>query len=615
MAEVFKAQDETLGRTVAIKTMLPQYASDPTFAARFRQEAQAAANLASPYIVNIYDWGQDADTYFIAMEYVRGVDLKTAINQRGPINQRKVAEIGSQVCSALSVAHGYDIIHRDIKPQNIMIQPDGNSKVMDFGIARSGNSSLTQTSSVLGTAHYVSPEQAQGKKLDARSDLYSLGIVLYEAATGKLPFDAPDAVSVAMKQVSEQPMPPSVINPDITPGLEAIILQAMEKDPENRFASANDMKTALNNYLAGRPIMLGVAGIDGGETAVMNRVATGYQPDGTAVMPAVENPNAMNYKNYSSRDNHGKDEQRAQNKSRGPLIGAIVAIIAVIAIIAAALALSNCSGDTSPGSVPDIVGMTKSKAVSTITAAGYEVGDITEASSETVAIGNVISQDPKADASGIEEGSKINFVVSTGSAEPAKTEVPDLSGMTASQAEAALSSANLLYASGDSQYSDTIEAGKVLSQSVAAGTKVDEGTTITYVISLGNQNIEIPDVTGMTQSTATTTLKDAGFAVSVSESYSDSVASGSVISQSPAAGASMSKGGTVKIVVSKGEQAAEQVTVPDLTGKTLAEATSTLSGLGLEITSSGTTGGVVGDQTPSGGTKVDKGATVQVILE
>ncbi|HIR01890.1 MAG TPA: serine/threonine protein kinase, partial [Candidatus Aveggerthella stercoripullorum] len=257
MAEVYRAQDTVLGRMVAVKVMLPQYAADPAFTQRFRQEAASAANLQSPYIVNVYDWGQDSGTYYIVMEYVRGSDLKTAIKERGAINQRKVAEIGSQVCQALSVAHNLDIIHRDIKPQNIMIQPDGNVKVMDFGIARAKNSVKTQTSSVLGTAHYVSPEQAQGKELTYASDIYSLGIVLYEAATGKLPFDGPDAVSVAMKQVQEQPVPPSQVNPAIDAALEDIIMKALDKNPASRFATARDMKNALNDYLSGRPVNLG----------------------------------------------------------------------------------------------------------------------------------------------------------------------------------------------------------------------------------------------------------------------------------------------------------------------------------------------------------------------
>ena len=274
MAEVYRAQDNVLGRLVAVKVMLPQYAADPNFTQRFRQEAASAANLQSPYIVNVYDWGQDEGTYYIVMEFVRGSDLKTAIVQRGAINQRKVAEIGSQVCQALSVAHNQDIIHRDIKPQNIMVQPDGNVKVMDFGIARAKNSVKTQTSSVLGTAHYISPEQAQGKELTAASDIYSLGVVLYEAVTGQLPFDGPDAVSVALKQVNDLPVPPREITPDIDPGLEAIILKAMAKHPAERFATANDMRLVLNDYLAGRPVNVG-GGFTSAETVVMGGIATG----------------------------------------------------------------------------------------------------------------------------------------------------------------------------------------------------------------------------------------------------------------------------------------------------------------------------------------------------
>ena len=248
MAEVYRANDKVLGRMVAVKVMLPQYAADPTFTQRFRQEAASAAKLQSPYIVSIYDWGLDDETYYIVMEFLRGTDLKTAIKERGFINQRKAAEIGSQVAQALSVAHSANIIHRDIKPQNIMIQPDGNIKVMDFGIARAGDAGLSQTATVLGTAHYVSPEQAQGKDLGPASDIYSLGVVLYEATTGKLPFDGQDAVSVAVKQVKEIPAPPRTINPDIDPSLEAIIMKALEKDPAARFKDASEMRRYLNDF-------------------------------------------------------------------------------------------------------------------------------------------------------------------------------------------------------------------------------------------------------------------------------------------------------------------------------------------------------------------------------
>ena len=332
MAEVYRAQDNVLGRLVAVKVMLPQYAADPSFTQRFKQEAAAAANLQSPYIVNVYDWGQDEGTYYIVMEFVRGSDLKTAIQQRGAINQRKAAEIGAQVCQALSVAHNLDIIHRDIKPQNIMVQPDGNVKVMDFGIARAKNSVMTQTSSVLGTAHYISPEQAQGKDLTATSDIYSLGIVLYEAATGKLPFDGPDAVSVAMKQVNDLPVPPREINPDIDPALEAIIMKAIAKNPADRFATAKDMRLALNDYLAGRPVNLG-EGFTSAETVVMGGVVPPVGvADGTAVMPAMggvspASPTAAQ-RSYNANNTSGKKNNK---KTIAIVIGIIASAVITLA--------------------------------------------------------------------------------------------------------------------------------------------------------------------------------------------------------------------------------------------------------------------------------------------
>jgi len=221
MAEVYRAQDSTLGRVVAVKVMLPQFAADPSFTQRFRQEAASAANLQSPYIVNVYDWGHDDDTYFIVMEFVRGSDLKTAIQQRGAINQRKAAEIGSQVCQALTVAHNQDIIHRDIKPQNIMVQPDGNVKVMDFGIACLSNGA-NPSNEAIGSVHYISPEQAKGDYTDNRSDIYSAGVVLYEMLTSRLPFDGADPVSVAIQHFSAVPLSPREIDPEIPEALEQI---------------------------------------------------------------------------------------------------------------------------------------------------------------------------------------------------------------------------------------------------------------------------------------------------------------------------------------------------------------------------------------------------------
>lgn len=232
MATVYRAQDQVLDRTVAVKIMLPQYAGDATFAARFKQEAQAAAGLSSPYIVGVYDWGKDGDTYYIVMEYLRGTDLKSGIKSHGALDPKKVAQIGSQISSALSVAHKHEIIHRDIKPQNIMVLPDGNIKVMDFGIARAKNSHLTQDNNVLGTAHYVSPEQTRGQDLGPTSDIYSLGVVMYECATGRVPFDGDDAISVALKQVNELPIPPSQINSGVDATLSASSSSAWRRTPQ-----------------------------------------------------------------------------------------------------------------------------------------------------------------------------------------------------------------------------------------------------------------------------------------------------------------------------------------------------------------------------------------------
>ncbi|MCF0104620.1 MAG: serine/threonine protein kinase, partial [Eggerthellaceae bacterium] len=303
MAQVFRAQDTVLGRIVAVKLMLPQFATDEEFKSRFRQEASAIANLQSPFIVNVYDWGEEGQNYYIVMEFVRGSDLKTGIKQRGALNQRKVAEIGMQVCQALSVAHNQDIVHRDTKPQNIMVQPDGNVKVMDFGIAHAKNTLKNKTTNVLGTAHYISPEQAQGKDVGPQSDIYSLGCCLYEAATGKLPFDGDDAVSVAMKQVNEIPTLPSTINKNIDPNLERIIMHAMEKDPKKRYATVNEMRDDLIAFLNGSSPR---AGEDVSATQVIPVADAGAAMGATA----VGDPNSKNVKNFNVANNNKKKSKK-----------------------------------------------------------------------------------------------------------------------------------------------------------------------------------------------------------------------------------------------------------------------------------------------------------------
>lgn len=539
MAEVYRAEDNVLGRTVAVKVMLPQYAADPTFTKRFRQEAASAANLQSPYIVSIYDWGLDGETYYIVMEFLRGTDLKTAIKERGAINQRKAAEIGSQVAQALSVAHAGGIIHRDIKPQNIMIQPDGNIKVMDFGIARAGDAGLSQTATVLGTAHYVSPEQAQGKELTGASDIYSLGVVLYEATTGKLPFDGQDAVSVAVKQVNELPAPPSTINPNIDPALEAIIMKAMEKDPERRFKDASEMRHILNDYLAGRPINLG-DDISGLKTQVMGGVAP---VNGTAVMNPVGGANGdagrttVN-KAYAADAN---DEGKKKSK-RNVVIGVVVALLAVIGIVAAAMALG---GNQEIVNVPDVSNKPIAEARSELQAAGFTIGTETEVYNPDVEAGNVVSTDP---AAGVQaaKGSSVNITISKGTEQ---VTVPDLRGMSADEAQRVLASYGLNGQQGDTVFSDDVEENRVAQQDIAAGTTAYKGDTITFHLSKGPETASVPNVQGLDFETARDRLEAAGFTVSL-QWRDDSAAVNTVIRQSVTGTAKL--GTTITLTISNG---------------------------------------------------------------
>ena len=594
MAEVYKATDNTLGRTVALKVMLPQYAADETFAARFRQEAQAAANLQSPYIVNIYDWGCDGDAYYIVMEYVRGTDLKTAIQQRGKIHPRKVAEIASQVCSALSVAHGYDIIHRDIKSANIMVKADGNAKVMDFGIAQAGNSSMTHDSSVLGTAHYVSPEQAQGKELGPGSDLYSLGVVMYEAATGQLPFDGPDVVSVAMKQVNDVPIPPAEINPDIDPQLESIIMRALQKDPRDRFACANDMKKALDAYLAGR------------EASIPTQV----------IAPAAGGTRMMNPAAVRAEE--------AKQKKKGKT-APIVIIAIIIALVAGGLGLAYATGMLTPTEkvlVPNVQNMTQEEATTTLEDRGLSVGTITQSQSDTVSEGHVMSQDPAMNSS-VAKDTTVNLVVSSGKTTPKSVQVPNLIGLTASEAEQQLSAAGLK-GSSKSDYSESFQQGQVFKQEPTANSQTTAGSTVTYTISSGKEskNVTVPSVIGTKESSAKSTLEGLGLNVKTEEGTSETVGKGEVCQQSIEAGTSVSSGSTITITVSKGSSSSSggssssSTSVPDVTGMKNGEATAALKNAGFEVKkqyAAGTEDEVL-SQDPTSGSKASSGSTVIITL-
>ena len=611
MASVFRAQDQVLDRTVAVKIMLPQYAGDATFAARFKQEAQAAAGLQSPYIVGVYDWGKDGDTYYIVMEYLRGTDLKSGIRSHGALDPKKVAQIGSQICGALSVAHKHEIIHRDIKPQNIMVLPDGNIKVMDFGIARAKNSHLTQDNNVLGTAHYVSPEQTRGQDLGPTSDIYSLGVVMYECATGRVPFDGDDAISVALKQVNELPVPPSQVNPGVDPALERIILKCMEKDAANRFQTADELRDVLNAYATGRAVEVAeptrviggavpMGAMPGTETRVMSDATqamvrpAGGAPGSTASGPRVpmqnQAPRNMNYEE--------------PKKGKGGKVAAIV--IGAIAVIAAAVffASSLFGGGGKMVTVPNVINYTQEDAEATLQNAGFEVEYGNPVTDETIEEGCVVDQTPDGNREA-KEGSTVKLTLSKGPEPIEQVEVPNLTDMTRAEAESALKGIKLKCQVHEE--ANDAEKGKVFKQSRNTGEMVDEGTTIEIWVSIGPDEINVPGVLGMSEAEASNTLTNAGFKVSIEAgSYSDSYAQGTVMAQSVTGTAK--EGTEITLTISKGPEPKQKVNAPYYVGQSAATAIKDLKALGFAVTVNGPQDGVVTAQSASG--SLDKGASI-----
>lgn len=615
MATVYRGLDEVLGRTVAIKTMLPQYASDPSFAARFKQEAQAAAALQSPYIVSVYDWGKDADTYYIVMEYLRGTDLKSGIRKHGALDCKKVAQIGSQIAQALSVAHKHDIIHRDIKPQNIMVQPDGNIKVMDFGIARAKNSHLTQDNSVLGTAHYVSPEQTQGKELGPTTDIYSLGIVMYEAATGQVPFQGDDAISVALKQVNEQPKPPSQLNPAVDPSLESIILKCMQKNPAARFQTADELYHVLRDYLAGRMQAVNSA------TAMLAAQATnkiergaGVQPikSGTATLPRVERTNR--YRVQSATEQAAEEEEaRERRHRRNVILGVLGALLAIG--VAVFVVFSALGSRAAMKQVPNLIGRTQEEAIALIEQNGFDVGNVRGGYSKDYEEGLVFDQTPTSTQMA-EEGSKIDIMVSQGESPVDQVEVPDLSNMTQEEAEKKLTEYGLTPRRGDDRPDDNIESGKVCGQNVEPGEMVARNSTITFYLSSGAEPIEVPDVTGQDADAAEEALTDLGLKVKRDYAHSSSDAEGTIIRTDPTSGTEVEKGHEVTIYISQGPEPVDTtVDVPNVIGSdySIAYTKLTSAGFSVALTQGSSASGVVTDQYPTG--TAAEGATITLTTE
>ncbi len=482
MAEVFKGTDTVLGRPVAIKVLAPQYAQDDGFVSRFRREAQAAARLNHPNLVGVYDTGSDDGTHYIVMEYVEGRTLAEFLAGGGRLMPERAIELAESVCRALDFAHRQGVIHRDIKPGNIMVTRQGEVKVMDFGIARltSSAETIAQTAAVLGTAAYLSPEQARGEPVDARSDLYSLGVVLFEMVTGKVPFTGDSAVTVAYKHVQEPPEPPSKLNPDVSPELEAVVMRALAKNPANRYQSAEEFRRDLKRARHGEPVEA---------TPLLPEAATEVIPrrDRTQALPPVRPP----------------------HRARRWVVGIVVALVVLGGIGAGmyVLAQTILKTETKMVKVPPVTTLPLEQATSLLESFRLKV-DVTKRV-DPATPGTVLEQDPLPGTK-VKPGSTVNLVI----AKPApKVTVPNLTDMTEDAARAALEKKGLLLGQVNEEASSSVDVGHVISQNPVAGSPVDEGTPVEIWISTGPGTVLLPDVTCLAFSVAKNKLDLLGFNV------------------------------------------------------------------------------------------------------
>jgi serine/threonine-protein kinase len=575
MADVYVAQDLQLGRKVALKILYRRFAEDSEFVERFRREASSAAGLQHQHVVSVYDRGEYDGTYYIAMEYLEGRSLKTIVQQEAPLDPDRAIDLTIQVLRAARFAHRRGIIHRDLKPHNVIVDADGRAKVTDFGIARAGASDMTQTGSIMGTAQYLSPEQAQGHAVSAASDIYSVGIMLYELLTGRVPFEGESAVTVALKQVNERPTPPSAYNPAVTPELEEAVMRALEKDPARRYPDADAFIAALQ------------AARDGTATAVL-----------AAPPPPVDPPSEV----YAY-----PEEPLAPREPRdgGRWWLWLLAVLVAALGLAAVLLLPG----TQKVAVPTVVGADQANAEAKLREDGFSVDTVQKTAEQPA--GQVIGQDPTGGTKA-KKGSTVTLTVSSG---PQQVAVPQVVGLTLSSARGRLSKAGL-QASEREENSDTVAQGRVISVSPPEGQKVDKGSSVTLVVSSGKPQVAVPDVVGKSFDEAQSNLQAAGFKVTRTDKESDKDP-GTVLSQNPSSGGRIDAGSTIALTVAK---APSQVPVPDVTGEDAPAAIAALSGQGFVIdqqsrdvpTPDGD--GVVLEQSPSGGKKAKKGSKVTIVV-
>ena len=587
MADVYLAHDTLLGRQVALKLLHHRFAEDQEFVERFRREASSAAGLSHPNVVAVFDRGEWDGTYYIAMEYLPGRSLKAVVREHGPLSPSDATDIVVQILLAVRFAHRRGIIHRDIKPHNVILDEEGRAKVTDFGIARAGASDMTLTGSIMGTAQYLSPEQAQGHAVSETSDLYAVGVVLYELLTGSVPFEGESAVTIALKQVSAEPTPPSQRNPEVTPALDAVVMRSLAKDPLARFASADEFIAALQQAREGISPAPAFNGVPPTQTAAAAALVV-------PPLPPEETNSA---------------EEDARKRKRAWWIAAGVAALAIV--VAVLLLLLLPGSKTGRVSVPEVTGETQPAAVTSLQRAGL-TPVVSLTSNADVANGLVVGTTPP-HGTLVAKGSHVSVYVSSG---PETLGLPDVIHKTSDEALKVLRQKGFR-PTVQNQSSSSVEKGLVISTNPAAGIEVQHGSPVTVYVSSGPQEASVPEVTGESQAAATAALAAAGLKETVVKREVAEPSAGTVISQSPSAGSSLKVGSAVTIVVA---QALKQATVPSLVGQSEAQAVATLTAADLTshtvqrtVTEQSKVGTVV-QQSPAAGHKLSKGGEVTIAV-
>jgi len=537
MAEVYLARDLLLDRPVALKVLFPEFSGNRSFVERFRREARAAANLNHPNIVSIYDWGEENGTYFIVMEYIDGLTLREVIRAEGRLAPERAAAIGADIAAALQFAHNGGVIHRDVKPGNVLIS--GMVKVTDFGIARANDpqESLTQTGAVMGTATYFSPEQAQGVAIDPRSDVYSLGVVLYEMVAGRPPFTGESPVAIAYQHVRETPVPVSEHNPHVPPDFAAVVAKAMAKNRGDRYPSAEELRADLVRFGRGQPVYAAAppAAAAADLTGVMG--ATQVQPrsggDGTQMMAAT-----------TGVVTSVADPDRPRRT--GVYFVVLVVLLGLLAAFLVLLAQQLGVGGSSSAIVPQVVGFSEADAIRELANAGLKAKS-TAVNDDTNAAGTVFAQDPEPGAK-LKKNGSVAIKVSLG---PTPVDVPDVRNKKVDSAQDVLAQKGF-QVEVVNQTNESVPSDTVFDQDPKPGGQAPKGSKITIIVSSGPQQAPVPNVVGRDQSEAANILGQSGFTTSVQTQASDSVAEGKVIRTDPAAPTPLAKGSNVTLVVSSG---------------------------------------------------------------